>query len=213
MSYGHRDPRTFIFHELHPYYWHIQSFHFAARQHEPAWPSDKALAGKQKDAGSTPLRLTFVLKYCGLWTLSHDLPLHNEWNIKMTHIAAHLLMRKSCWKTSQRKTAQIICCAAAWVYKMFICMNKGCFVLWHYYQSGLPLWYFLNHPFVIKQLLNCGKPEFVLTYKFWHWLSVFVYSIMYYEVVFMIIWWFTYLSLLTGMHASQFLQYLPGLID
>ena len=35
---------------------------------EPVWPSAKA--GKQRDLGSNPLRLSFLFKNCGLWTLS-----------------------------------------------------------------------------------------------------------------------------------------------
>ena len=39
---------------------------------EPAWPN-----GKQKDLGSHPLRLSFLLKQCGLWTLSCGFVPHN----------------------------------------------------------------------------------------------------------------------------------------
>ena len=36
-------------------------------------------AGKRKDVGfDSPLRLTFLLKKCYLWTLSRDFALHNE---------------------------------------------------------------------------------------------------------------------------------------
>ena len=44
-------------------------------------------AGKQKDLGSNLLRLSFLFKGCGLWTLSCDFVPHN---IKTTLIAAHL---------------------------------------------------------------------------------------------------------------------------
>ena len=37
---------------------------------EPVWPSGKA--GKQRDLGSNLLRLSFLFKNCGLWTLSCD---------------------------------------------------------------------------------------------------------------------------------------------
>ena len=42
---------------------------------EPVWPSSKA--GKQKDLGWIPLRLSFFLKICGLWTLSCGFVLHS----------------------------------------------------------------------------------------------------------------------------------------
>ena len=46
---------------------------------EPVWPSGKAfrLVLKQKDLGSNPLRLPFLFKSCGLWTLSCDFVRHN----------------------------------------------------------------------------------------------------------------------------------------
>ena len=34
-------------------------------------------AGKQRDLGSNPLRLSFHFKSCGLWTLSCDFVPHN----------------------------------------------------------------------------------------------------------------------------------------
>ena len=34
-------------------------------------------AGKQRDLGSNPLRLSFLFKGCGLWTLSCDFVPHN----------------------------------------------------------------------------------------------------------------------------------------
>ena len=42
---------------------------------EQVWPSGKA--GKQKDLGSNPLRLSFLFKRCGLWTLFCDFVPHN----------------------------------------------------------------------------------------------------------------------------------------
>ena len=42
---------------------------------EPVWPSGKA--GKQRDLGSNPLRLSVLFKSCGLWTLSCDFVSHN----------------------------------------------------------------------------------------------------------------------------------------
>ena len=47
-------------------------------------------AGKQRDLGSIPLRLSFLFKSCFLWTLSCDFVLYNLRNIKMAPIAAHL---------------------------------------------------------------------------------------------------------------------------
>ena len=45
---------------------------------EPVWPSGKALASKQGDLGSNPLRLSFFFKSCGLWTLPNcDFVPHN----------------------------------------------------------------------------------------------------------------------------------------
>ena len=45
----------------------------------PVWPSGKAgKAGKRKDLGSIPLRLSFLFKSCGLWTRSCDFVPHNE---------------------------------------------------------------------------------------------------------------------------------------
>ena len=41
--------------------------HFAR---EPVWPSGKA--GKRRNLGSNPLRLSFLFKSCGLWALSRD---------------------------------------------------------------------------------------------------------------------------------------------
>ena len=41
---------------------------------EPVWPSDKA--GKQRELGSKPLRLSFLFKSCGLWTRSCDFVPH-----------------------------------------------------------------------------------------------------------------------------------------
>ena len=55
---------------------------------EPDWPSGKV--GKQRYLGSNPLRISFLFKSCGLWTLSFDFFPHNLGNIKMSHIAAHL---------------------------------------------------------------------------------------------------------------------------
>ena len=46
-------------------------------------------AGKQRDLGSNPLRLSFLFKSCGLWTLSCDFVPHNDETLKWL-IAAHL---------------------------------------------------------------------------------------------------------------------------
>ena len=42
---------------------------------EPVWPSGKAL--HVWGLGSNPLRLAFLFKSCGLWTLSCDFVPHN----------------------------------------------------------------------------------------------------------------------------------------
>ena len=56
---------------------------------EPVWPSGKV--GKQKDLDSNPLRLSFVFKHCGCrHCLVCDFVPHNQRNIKMALIAAHL---------------------------------------------------------------------------------------------------------------------------
>ena len=49
-------------------------------EREPVWPSGKA--GKRKDLGSNPLRLSFLFKRCGLWTLSCDFVPHNYKTLK-----------------------------------------------------------------------------------------------------------------------------------
>ena len=54
---------------------------------EPVWPSGKA--GKRRDLGSNPLRLSFRFKSCGLWTLSCDFVPHNYETLKWL-IAARL---------------------------------------------------------------------------------------------------------------------------
>ena len=64
---------------------------FCGRKREPVWPSGKAKAGKRKDLGSMPLRLSILFEkvvVCGhcLVTLS----ITSCWNIKMALIAAHL---------------------------------------------------------------------------------------------------------------------------
>ena len=46
------------------------------RLRQSVWPSGKA--GKQKDPGSNSLRLSFLFKSCGLWTLSYDFVPHNQ---------------------------------------------------------------------------------------------------------------------------------------
>ena len=46
---------------------------------EPVWPSlaVRRYSGKRRDLGSNPLRLSFLFKRCGLWTLSCDFVPHN----------------------------------------------------------------------------------------------------------------------------------------
>ena len=51
----------------------------------------RRLAGKQKDLGSNPLRLSFLFKSCGLWTLSCDFVPRNYETLKcLSSVAAHL---------------------------------------------------------------------------------------------------------------------------
>ena len=59
---------------------------------EPVWPSSKA--GKQKDLSSNLLRLSFVFKSCGLWTLSCDFVPHNYETLKWLS-SLPILMQKS----------------------------------------------------------------------------------------------------------------------
>ena len=47
---------------------------------EPVWPSGKA--GKRRDLGSIPLRLSFLFKSCGLWTRSCDFVPHDYETLK-----------------------------------------------------------------------------------------------------------------------------------
>ena len=60
--------------------WSVSRFSLAVRH----W------AGKRRDLGSNPLRLSFLFKSRGLWTLSCDFIPHNYENIKLALIAAHL---------------------------------------------------------------------------------------------------------------------------
>ena len=47
----------------------------SGRPSEPVWPSGKA--GKERNLGSNPLRLSFLFESCSLWTLSCDFVPHN----------------------------------------------------------------------------------------------------------------------------------------
>ena len=47
----------------------------SGRPSEPVWPSGKA--GKERNRGSNPLRLSFLFESCGLWKLSSGFVLHN----------------------------------------------------------------------------------------------------------------------------------------
>ena len=58
------------------------------------WPCGKAQAGKQRDLGSNPLRLSFLFKSCGLWTLSCDFAPHNYETLKWLS-SLPTLMQKS----------------------------------------------------------------------------------------------------------------------
>ena len=54
------------------------------------------LAGKQTDLGSNPLRLSFLFKSCGLWTLSCDFVPHNYETLKWLSPLT-ILMQGSFW--------------------------------------------------------------------------------------------------------------------
>ena len=53
-------------------------------------------AGKRKDLGSIPLRLSFLFKSCDLWTLSSDFVPHNYEALKWLS-SLPTLMQKSVW--------------------------------------------------------------------------------------------------------------------
>ena len=53
-------------------------------------------AGTQRDLGSNPLRLSFLFKGCGLWTLSCDFVPHNYETLKRLS-SLPTLMQKSFW--------------------------------------------------------------------------------------------------------------------
>ena len=63
----------------------------SGKQGERAWPGGKVLGWYAEERRfDPPLRLTFLFQICDLWALSREFTLHNQWNIKMAHIAAHL---------------------------------------------------------------------------------------------------------------------------
>ena len=67
---------------------HVYLFTYVNRC-KPVWPSGKA--GKRKDLGSIPLRLSFLFKkvvVCGYCPV--PLSITSYWNIKMALVAAHL---------------------------------------------------------------------------------------------------------------------------
>ena len=67
---------------------------------EPVWPSGKALgwySGKQRDLGSNPLRLSFLFKSCGLWTLSCDFVLTVNETLKWLSSLSTLMQRSFWW--------------------------------------------------------------------------------------------------------------------
>ena len=64
------------------------------RTGEPVRPSGKA--GKRRDLGSNPLRLSFLFKSCGLWTLSCDLVPHSYETLKCLSLLP-TLMQESFW--------------------------------------------------------------------------------------------------------------------
>ena len=65
-------------------------FHPAAC--ETVWPSGKALVRlvSGRHGFDSPLRLSFLLKSCGLWTMSCDFAPDHQRNIKTTLTAADL---------------------------------------------------------------------------------------------------------------------------
>ena len=74
---------------------------FRSNSREPVWPSGKA--GKQKDLGSNPLRLSFLFKSNGLWTQSCDFVPHNYETLTWLS-SLPILMQKSFrwWRCSDR---------------------------------------------------------------------------------------------------------------
>ena len=58
---------------------------------EPVWPSCK-----ERGLGSNQLRLSFLFKSCGLWTLSCDFVLHNYETLKWL-LSLPILMQESFW--------------------------------------------------------------------------------------------------------------------
>ena len=60
---------------------------------EPPWPGGKKnvrLVSRRTSRGLIPLWLSSLFKSCDLWTPSRECVHHNERNIKMAIIAAHL---------------------------------------------------------------------------------------------------------------------------
>ena len=68
------------------------------RLHSQNWVSrfGLAVAGKLRDLGSNPLRLSFLFKNCGLWTLSCDFVHHSYETLKWLS-SLPILMQGSFW--------------------------------------------------------------------------------------------------------------------
>ena len=58
-------------------------------------PAVRHQAGKQRDLESNPLRLSFLFKSCGMWTLSCDFVPHNETLKWLSSLP--ILMQESFW--------------------------------------------------------------------------------------------------------------------
>ena len=57
----------------------------------------RSKASKRRDLGSNPLRLSFLLKSCGLWTLFCDFVPHNQNETFKWLTSLHILMLKPFW--------------------------------------------------------------------------------------------------------------------
>ena len=64
---------------------------------EPVWPSGKALGWQAEGPRFDPLRLSFLFKNCGLWTLSCDFAHTINETLKMAHTTAHLSAESFWW--------------------------------------------------------------------------------------------------------------------
>ena len=79
---------------LFPGHTRTKQFELNFQYGEPVWPSG---TGKQKDFGSNPLRLSFLFKCCGLWTLSCDFVPHNYEILKWLSSLPIVMQESFCW--------------------------------------------------------------------------------------------------------------------